>query len=237
MNVKERIIDFARDHRRPVALLPAAVIVGVALGLLASPADNEADQTRVSGQIDGNNAASEIYLPGGMPSEQALKEQVTEPIFLPDVFALMKNTGDPKLVAAAEKLGNLYAYRYIEVVDELLPEETNLQAERGRFPGSLVQWNWEQRPGLTIAIPKEWLEDPGNGEAEIAYLLLANLKFARNLERRNLTAEGVQVALVEAEKEALGAMGPMASQVKNPLLWHNIAQYRAATQYPAEVTK
>lgn len=238
--IVERIVDFVHKNPRIVAKLPAAVILAVAVGLFASRGDNEADQTKASGQIDSNKAVFEIYLPEGMPSEQAITEQLVgePPIFLPDVLALMKNTGDPRLVAAAEKLGNLYAYWSVEVVDKLLPEETNLAAQRGLFPGSLLEWDWTRQKTLRITIPAAWLSDPAIGEADLAYHLLANLNFARRLEgTANLTIEKMQAALVEADKEALGAMGPMAARVKNPLLRHNIAQHRAATQYPPEVTK
>ena len=228
--MRERITRFVYKNPRVVGLVAT---LGLALGVIALRAGNEADQTDVAGQVNGNDVTSQIFLPEGRPSEQV----TVEPILLPDVLALMKNTGDTQLVVVAQRLEQLYAFGSVAVVDELLPEESNLQTDRGRFAGSLVEWDREERSYLRIVIPENWLNDPAIGEADIAYHLLVNWYFTQSLEGGLADPKGARAFLLEAEKKALGVMGPLAAQVSNPLLRQNIAQYRVASQYPPETTK
>lgn len=217
MNNTERIIHFVYRNPRAVGL---AATLGLALGVIALRAENEADQTDVVDRVNGNNVTSQIYLPEGRPTEQV----IVEPISLPDVLALMKNTADPQLVEVAQRLDQLYAFGALAVVAELLPEEPNLQAERGRFAGSLVEWDFKKLGYLRIGIPAKWLNDPDIGEADIAYYLLVNWFFTQSLEGGLADPEGARAFLVEAEKKTLGAMGPLATQVRDPLLRQDIAQ-------------
>lgn len=136
-----------------------------------------------------------------LPSEKAREELSSGYRVLSEAIALLQNVAHPRIQKEAQLLARWFGAKMVFPVLYEQPETIDFKASRGRFPGTLVVWGGQD--GLQVQVPLSRLLAPGISLENVAFNLMVNWRFARNLEgsSESLTADSVAQLLENALEE------------------------------------
>lgn len=141
-------------------ILPC-LIIGVTIGSAVS-----AFAKRESSQSDNQlpeAAGAQIFLPGGLPSEEGLAEQV-EPKTIEGILSFMETIDEVKVRDASYRLKELYSQ---EILYLSLPG----QSRRVPVVEAVGGWPDAQSSGFQIWVPQDFLVSPEFSEADKAIFI------------------------------------------------------------------
>lgn len=215
--------------------LSGIVVRLVVLGAVATAAGKELRED-YSGSQSTIDPILKINPASALPSEQALKEQAVDPRNISAAIALLENSGNEKIVAEAGGLRELYIRGVIYLTREQKPEENNLGVPVGRFASTWVEWDQIVNEGLRIAVPEQFAADPQVGEADLAFFILFNARFARSLDgSTTITISDIQERVDLAWRRTLTDTLPiLGKRIRHPVLRDAFSRHLAASRFSPE---